>query len=84
MASMVVQMVKNLPEMLETWVQCLGQENPWEKGIATLSSFLSFFFFFFNTPVFLPGKFHGQRRLVGCYLWGCKDSDISEQLTLSL
>ena len=23
------------------------------------------------TPVFLPGKFHGQRRLVGCSPWGC-------------
>ena len=23
------------------------------------------------TPVFLPGKSHGQRRLVGCGPWGC-------------
>ena len=27
------------------------------------------------TPVFLPGKFHGQRRLVGYSSWGCKESD---------
>ena len=27
------------------------------------------------TPVFLPGKSHGQRSLVECSLWGYKDSD---------
>ena len=25
------------------------------------------------TPVFLPGKFHGQRSLAGYSPWGCKD-----------
>ena len=24
------------------------------------------------TPVFLHGKFHGQRSLAGYYPWGCK------------
>ena len=27
-------MVKNLPEMQETWVQSLGQEDPLKKGMA--------------------------------------------------
>ena len=27
------------------------------------------------TPLFLLGKFHGQRSLVGYSPWGCKDSD---------
>ena len=27
------------------------------------------------TPVFLPGKSHGQRRLVGCSSWGHKELD---------
>ena len=27
------------------------------------------------TPVLLPGKSHGQRSLVGCSPWGCKESD---------
>ena len=27
------------------------------------------------TPVFLPGKSHGQRSLAGNGLWGCKESD---------
>ena len=35
------------------------------------------------TPVFLPGKSHGQRSLVGCSLWGCKESGTTEQLTLT-
>ena len=30
------------------------------------------------TPVFLPGKFHGQRSLVGYSLWGHKESDTTE------
>ena len=29
-------------------------------------------------PLFLPGKFHGQRRLAGCSLWCCKELDITE------
>ena len=31
-----------------------------------------------NTPVFLPGEFHGQRSLVGCSPWGHKESDLTE------
>ena len=44
--SLVAQMVKNLPAMLETWVQSLGGEDALEKEMAT-------------TPMFLPGKSHG-------------------------
>ena len=35
-------------------------------------------------PLFLPGEFHGQRRLEGYSLWGHKQSDVTEQLTFSL
>ena len=35
-------------------------------------------------PVFLPGEFHGQRRLVGYSPQGCKESDTTERLTPSL
>ena len=45
-ASLVAQLVKNLPAMLETWVRSLGWEESQEKGKAT-------------TPVFWPGEFHG-------------------------
>ena len=34
-------MVKNLPAMLETWVQSLGWEDPLEQGMATHSSILA-------------------------------------------
>ena len=37
----MVQMVKNLPIMLETWVGSLGQEYPLQKGITTHSSILA-------------------------------------------
>ena len=30
------------------------------------------------TPVFLPGKFHGQRSLAGYSTWGRKESDVIE------
>ena len=33
------------------------------------------------TPVFLPGKSHGQRSLVGYSPWVCKELDTTEQLT---
>ena len=34
------------------------------------------------TPVFLPGKVHGQRSLAGYSLWGGKESDTTQRLTL--
>ena len=55
-ASLMTQTVKNLPAMQETQVQSLGQENPLEKRMDT-------------TPVLFPGKFHGQRSLVGYSSW---------------
>ena len=35
------------------------------------------------TPVFLPGKFHGQWSLTGYSPWGCKDLDTTEWLSTS-
>ena len=58
-ASLVAQMVKNLPAMQGTWVQFLGQEDPLEEEMATHSSILAW-------------KFRGQRRLVGYSPWGCR------------
>ena len=40
-ASLVAQLVKNLPAMRETWVQFLGWEDPLEKGKATHFSILN-------------------------------------------
>ena len=67
--SLVAETVKNLSAMRETWVQFLCQEDPLEKGMTP-------------TLIFLPGEFHGQRSLAGYSLWGCKESDTTEQLTL--
>ena len=36
------------------------------------------------TPLFLPGESHGQRSLAGCSPWGCKESDVTEWITLPL
>ena len=70
-ASLVTQMVKNLPAMWETQVWSLDQEDPLKKGMATYS-------------VFLSGEFHGQKSLAGYNPWGHKESDLTERLTLSL
>ena len=61
-ASLLAQTVKNLPAMQETQVPSLGQEDPLEKGMATLSSILD-------------GEFHGQRSLVDYSPWGHIESD---------
>ena len=52
-ASLVTQLVKNLPAMWETWVQSLGWEDPLEKGKVT-------------TPIFWPGEFFGLYSPWGC------------------
>ena len=39
-SSTVAQLVKNLPEMWETWIQSLGWEDPLEEGMTTTSIFL--------------------------------------------
>ena len=41
MASLVAQMVRNLPAMWETCVRSLDQEDPLEKELATHSSILA-------------------------------------------
>ena len=41
MASLVAQMIKNLPALWETWVQFLGQGDPLEKEMANPSSILA-------------------------------------------
>ena len=40
-ASLVTQLVKNLPAMQETWVRSLGWEDPLEQGKTTHSSILA-------------------------------------------
>ena len=40
-ASLVAQLVKNLPAMWETWAQSLSWDDPMEKGKATHSSILA-------------------------------------------
>ena len=67
LASLVAQMVMHLSATQETQVQSLGGEDPLEKEMAA-------------TPVFLPGKSHGQRSLMGYSLWGSKELDTTERL----
>ena len=70
-ASLVAQAVKNPPAMREAWVWSLG----WEDGLEKEK---------LPSPVFLPGEFHGQRIQAGSSPWGCKKSDRTEWLSLSL
>ena len=58
-ASLIAKSVKSLPAMQQTQVQFLGQEDPLENKWQP-------------SPIFLPGKSHGQRSLAGYCLWGHK------------
>ena len=69
-AHIVAQLVKNRPAVQETRVRSLGWEDPWKRKWQP-------------TPVSLPGKSHGQRSLVSCSPWRCKESGTTEQLTLT-
>ena len=69
--SLVAQMVKETSCDAGDLGLTLGQEDPLEKEMATHSSILA-------------GEFHGQGSLVGYGPWGHKESDTTEQLTLSL
>ena len=62
-ASLVVQSVKNLSAVQETWVQSLGQEDPLEKGTATHSRILAWRILWIEEPGGL--QFIGSQR-VGC------------------
>ena len=50
--------------------------DPWVRKILWKSEWLPI-------PVFLPREFHGQRNLAGYSPWDHKESDTTEQLTLS-
>ena len=64
---LVAQTVKNLSAMRETWFDPWVQKIPWRREWQ-------------STPVFLPGKPHGQRSLTGYSLWDGKESETIEQL----
>ena len=56
-----------MQEIPEMWVQSLGQKIPCSRKWQP-------------SPDFLPGKFHGQRSLVGCSPSTPKESNMTEQL----
>ena len=51
--------------------------NPWVRKIPWSRKWQS-------TPVFLPGKFHGQRSLAGYSPWGHKESDTTEHTHITI
>ena len=68
MASLIAQLVKNLPAMRDTCIWSLGWEDPLEKGMATHSSILAWRIP--QTGLYSP--------------WGLKESNMIEQLSLSM
>ena len=68
---MVAQMVKNRPAMQEKQVQSLGQEDPpGERN---------------RNPLQYSSLENSMKRsLLGFSLWGCREANTTEQLTLSL
>ena len=68
--SLVAQTVMHLPTMRRP------RFNPWIRTISWRRKWQP-------TPVFLPGKSHGQRGLVDYSPWSCKESDTTERFHLS-
>ena len=66
-ASLVVQLVKIPSAMQETWVPFLVRKIPWRRKWQPTSGFS-------------PGQSHGQRSLVGCSPWACKEANTPERL----
>ena len=56
----MAQRVKNLPATQKTWIQPLGQKDPWRNE-------------WLPTPLFLPGEFHGEKSLAVYSPWACKN-----------
>ena len=65
---LVPQTVKNLPAIWETQVQSLVWEDPLKKGMATHSSILAW-------------RIPWTEEPVGYSLWGCKELDMTEQIS---
>ena len=58
-ASLIAQLVKNLPAVQETQVQFLGREDPLKKDVATL-------------PTILAWRLPWTRSLAGYSPWSCR------------
>ena len=67
----MVQTVKNLPAMQETWIQSLDREDPVKKEKADHASILAWIIQWTEEPS-------------GLQSGGCRESDTTEQLTFSL
>ena len=65
MASLMAQMINNLPAVQETECSPWVGKSPWGREQLPI-------------PVFLPGELHGQRSLVGYSAWGCRESKRTE------
>ena len=70
-ASQMLLVVKNLPANAGDTKR--HRFNPWVGNIPWRRKWQP-------TPVFLLGKFHGQRSLASCSPWGRKESDTTEWL----
>ena len=64
MGFLCASVVKNLPAIWKMQVLSLGWKDLWRRKWEP-------------TPIFLPGKSHGQRSLVGYRPWDHKESDMT-------
>ena len=69
-ASLLAQLVKNLPAVQKTWIRSLGWKDSLEKGMATHSSSRAW-------------KIPWTEKPAGYSPWGHKEPDTNEQLTLT-
>ena len=71
-------MVRSCFRSKESTCQCgRCRFNPWVRKIPWRRAWQP-------TPVFLSGESHGQRSLAGCSPWGCRESELTEQLSTGM
>ena len=63
-------------------LQSMGSQRVGQDWVTSLSLFTSMHWRrkWQPTLVFLPGESQGQKSLVGCRLWDCTESDMTERL----
>ena len=60
------------------WAAVHGVAKSWTRLSDFIFTFMHWRRKWQPTPVFLPRESQGAGSLMGCHLWGCTESDITE------
>ena len=88
--ALIVVMVSQVFEYVQTLIASVwwhsGKESTWQFSTLGFNPWVGKIHWrreWQPTPVFLPGKFHGQRNLEGYNPWGCRELDTVEHIHIN-